>query len=128
MLEQMKGPANLKITTPSFSIDATWSAYLDNNFMLCGMLLIYGVGLFPKPLPYFRLNHAKRGLVWCQPGRKHKGPPYGADSNIVIYLAMWITVCLSVWGAEEGSGKGDKNLGINLKIYLKLEMAIGLIG
>lgn len=52
-----KDLVTLKETGPSFSIDAICSTYLNNNFMLYGRLLIYGVGLSPEPLPYYRLNH-----------------------------------------------------------------------
>lgn len=43
LLVQIKDLANLEGTTPSFSVDATWSTDL-NNFLLYGMLIHGGGG------------------------------------------------------------------------------------
>lgn len=62
MLVQVKGPVGLEGARPFLSIDAIWSTYLNSNFVLYGMLLIYGVDPVYKPLPYCRLNHTKADL------------------------------------------------------------------
>ena len=71
---QIKGMLNLKGTCPSFFIDAICSTSLKNNFVLDGMLLIYEVGLPPKPLSYCRLNHKNRLILkstWKKTTKAH---------------------------------------------------------
>lgn len=84
MSVQIKGLVNLEGTRPSFSIDAICSTYLKTNPVLYGMLLIYGVGLSPKPLPYCRLNHKNRLILkptWKKRAKAH-------------FTALMATCCL----------------------------------
>ena len=118
--KKKKGLVNLEGTRPSFSVDAICSTYLKNNFVLYGMLLIHGVGLPPKPLPYCRLNHKDRFILrstWKKTAKAH-------------FTALMAICCLlscvdhgrsfSLFAeGEKEVGKGKKNTRTNLQKYLK---------
>lgn len=103
-----KGASKFREVMPILSINAICSTYLNNNFVLSGMLLIYEVDLVPKPLPYYRLNHYNR-FILKSTWKKMPKALYWADGGIVIYLVVWITSELSVY-LGRGCRKGHEKL------------------
>lgn len=116
MSVQIKGLVNLEETRPSFSIDAICSTYLKTNSVLYGMLLIYGVGLSPKPLPYCRLNHKNR--LNLKPTWKKRAKAHFTALMATCCLLSCVDHGLSFSLFAEGEkevGKGKKNKRINLQ-------------